>query len=73
MAEFHLTDNDKASATWLRLRVHLEARLAAVRVSNDELISEFETALVRGSIRELKRLISLGKDRPVISDYEEQP
>lgn len=62
---FSLTGHDKAQGLWLRLRAHLEERLADLRVRNDALQSEYETASLRGEIRCLKKLIALGDVRPM--------
>jgi hypothetical protein len=68
MTDFALTANDKASSLWLRLRAHLEERLSAARMVNDNAsLSEQDTAALRGRIRLLKSLIALGDDRPVIT------
>jgi hypothetical protein len=67
VTDFTLTENDKASALWLRLKAHFEERLAAARLRNDYLAqSERDTAALRGEILTLKRLIALDADRPVI-------
>jgi hypothetical protein len=64
---FELSDNDKASSLWLRLKAHLEDRLATARVRNDAVLPEAETAALRGEIRSLKRIIALGDDRPILT------
>jgi hypothetical protein len=69
--DFELTEHDKVQGLWLRLRAHLEDRLAAARVRNDGALSESETASLRGEIKTLKRIIALGDDRPMTGD--EQP
>lgn len=70
---FTLDDNDKAQPLWLRLKAHLIDRLYDARFKNDGAMGDYETASLRGEIRVLKRLISLGDDRPLISGSEEQP
>lgn len=67
MSDFQLSEHDKAQGLWLRLRAHLEDRLALARIRNDTLLTEYETALLRGEIRCLKGLIALGNDRPVMT------
>ena len=67
MTHFELSENEKASPLWLRLKAHLEDRLAAARVRNDGVQMEAETAALRGEIRALKRIISLGDDRPILT------
>lgn len=63
---FGLTETDKASATWLRLKTHLQDRLDTARVRNDHGQTEAETAALRGEIKTLKALLSLGEDQPNI-------
>ncbi len=68
IADFELTTNDKTSGLWLRLTAHLEARLAALRVRNDNAaLSDIETAALRGEIRALKTLLRLREDRLIFS------
>lgn len=73
MNDFTLSEHDKASGLWLRLRAHLEDRLMLARTRNDTPLPECETALLRGEIKCLKRIISLGDDRPVLTGIGEQP
>lgn len=73
MSDFQLSEHDKAQGLWLRLKAHLEDRLALARIRNDTLLTEYETALLRGEIKCLKRIISLGDDRPVLTGIGEQP
>ena len=73
MTDFALTDNDRASSLWQRLRAHLEDRLSQSRSRNDnEALTEQETAALRGRIRLLKSLIALGDDpRPFATGNSE--
>jgi hypothetical protein len=68
--DFDLSEHDKAQGLWLRLRAHLEDRLAAARVRNDGALSESETAMLRGEIKTLKRIIALGDDRPDLTGMD---
>jgi hypothetical protein len=69
LTDFTLTEHDKASALWLRLKAHFQDQLAVARMRNDYLTqSDYDTAALRGEIRTLKRLIALDADRPVIKD-----
>lgn len=70
MTDFHLTDNDKSTGLWARLKAHLDDRLADARRRNDAMLSEPETATLRGEIRSLKRIISLGDVRPMTGEDE---
>lgn len=67
MIDFHLTEQDKATGLWVRLKAHLEDRLAAARVRNDAVLTEPETAALRGEIKALKSLIRLDADRPILT------
>jgi hypothetical protein len=69
--DFTLSENDKAQGLWLRLRAHLEDRLADARKRNDAALTVFETASLRGEIACLKKLIALGTSRPVLTGEEE--
>ena len=62
---FQLTDGEKLSPVWMRLKTHLEAELDLARKRNDNpKATEHETAALRGDIRRLKALIALGDNRP---------
>jgi len=58
---------DRNSPTWLKLKAHLEQRLARLRAENDLDMDESLTAKKRGQIAEIKVLISLDRD-PAIPD-----
>lgn len=68
MIDFQLSEHDKATVLWLRLKAHLEDRLAALRVRNDAPQSEQDTAALRGEIRGLKKLLALSDHRPMTGD-----
>jgi hypothetical protein len=68
MIDFALTEQDKSTGLWLRLKAHMEDRLAAARVRNDAALTEPETAALRGEIRCLKALIRLDAARPLVGD-----
>jgi hypothetical protein len=63
--------HDRQSAVWLRLRAHYEARLLLLRSSNDGNLSAEQTAKIRGRIAEVKALLALEKDTPVVTDGNE--
>ena len=65
---FELSAGERATPLWVRLRAHLIDKLNTARARNDGMLSEQETAALRGQIRTLKSLISLGDDRPIIDD-----
>ena len=66
MDDFRLSESDKASGLWLRLRSHLEDRLGTARLRNDATLDPSATAAIRGEIKTLKVLIRLDADRQVI-------
>lgn len=67
MSEFQLSDYDKSTLLWARLKVHLEERLERARTRNDHPQPEFTTAQIRGEIAVLKYFIALGNDRPPLT------
>lgn len=67
MTDFQISANDRSTGLWLRLKAHLEERLALARLRNDKLLPEYETAMLRGEIACLKRLIALGDVRPLVT------
>jgi hypothetical protein len=72
--EFSLTEGDKQSSLWLRLRSHLLDRLDRARRRNDDPNqAEQATAALRGEIRCLKAIIALGDDRPMTGEFDEAP
>lgn len=69
--EFSLTEPDKHSSLWLRLKSTLLDQLDRARKRNDDpALSEQGTAALRGQIRCLKQIIALGDDRPMTGDVE---
>jgi hypothetical protein len=73
--DFELTDHDKASGLWLRLEAHLTEMLSDARTRNDnETLTEQQTAALRGRIKCLRGLLSLGDDLPIMTgDGEDAP
>lgn len=61
-----LTPGEKLTPLWLKLEAYLSNRLQALRERNDSPKSEHETATLRGQIGEVKALLALGKDAPII-------
>lgn len=60
MNDFRLTEGDKASGLWLRLKDHFETRLANARLLNDNAaLDAAATAAIRGEIKVLKYLTRL--------------
>lgn len=71
MTDFQLTPHEKTQGLWLRLAAHLEDRLALARIRNDGQLHEHATAMLRGEIACLKKLIALGADRPIMTGEDE--
>lgn len=57
-----LNEQEANDPLWLKLKEHLEARLASFRIKNDDHeLGDARTALLRGQIAELKYFLSLDK------------
>jgi hypothetical protein len=56
-----LTDMERHSGLWLKLRRKLENDLLNLRISNDDHRSEVETADIRGKIKQTKEFLALGE------------
>lgn len=67
-ARAELTTGDKNSQAWLKVEAHCHYRLNTLRSMNDGDHDERKTAEIRGRIKELKNILSLGADRPIIED-----
>ncbi len=63
-----LTEIEKQSAVWIKLRDHMNERLEAMRCQNDGDLSLEQTIKLRGRIACLKELLSLGVDVKGVSD-----
>ncbi|MEK9796293.1 MAG: hypothetical protein VW713_06045 [Alphaproteobacteria bacterium] len=61
---FALSDSDKTSPTWLRIKKHLQARVEALRNELEQDLPEDRTAKVRGRLAEVRALLSVEKDPP---------
>ena len=61
-----LTEMEKASPVWAKVHQFLEQRLDTLRMENDTDSDERTTARRRGAIAEVKTLIALGKERPIL-------
>jgi hypothetical protein len=69
--DFKLTATERHSATWTRVKAHLEERLDEHRRRNDGNLSFDETTKLRGQIKELQYLLAVGTpDEPApMADY----
>jgi len=54
-----LTDIERNSALWQKIKAHYDRRLRTLRARNDDPKSESETALLRGRIHEVKALLAI--------------
>jgi hypothetical protein len=63
LAELVLSERDRVSDVWLRLRERLLARLDLLRRQNDLDLTPEKTALLRGRIAELKNLLAAGESQ----------
>jgi len=59
---------ERSGAVWMKLKAHYELRLAHLRLKNEGNLTPEQTQRIRGQIEEVKALLSLGTDRPVIED-----
>ena len=66
--EVTLSEDDRHTVLWLRLKAHLTEKLDAARAENDRLQPEPETAFLRGRIKALKRILALGDPSPIEAD-----
>lgn len=56
------TQFDRLSAAGQKITAYCEHRMSVLRAMNDSDHTEIETAAIRGGIRELKKILSLGKE-----------
>lgn len=69
MTDFALTAAEKSHPLWVQLKAHLQDQLAGLRVRNDSAsMTEQDTAALRGRIHQLKAVIALGNDPPLIEE-----
>jgi len=59
-----LDELEANSAVWLKIRAHLEGRLAIAHRRNAKSMSIERTEKLRGRIAELEYLVALGKPAP---------
>lgn len=62
--KFTLSRGELANPVWMKLEEHLKAKLADLRLQNDDpsgTDTDVKTARRRGRIAELKELLDLGK------------
>lgn len=61
-----VTDMERHTHLWKKIRAHAELRLASLRVKNDNALGEVATAKLRGKIAELKYLLALENPAPTM-------
>lgn len=61
--ELSLTDHDRRSATWIKIKAVLEARIDLYRRQNDNELTPERTAALRGKLAELKHLLAAGESQ----------
>lgn len=59
-----LTNIEKQSALWSRIRDELHAKLSLLRSRNDGDLDQFETARLRGKIAAIKELLAWEEPNP---------
>lgn len=64
LRRFELTDHERDSALWKKLREQAEDQLDALRRDNDRNHDEVRTANIRGQIARLNIFLALGKPAP---------
>jgi hypothetical protein len=64
-----LTDQERNSELWTKIKAHFEQRIQKHRASNDKTQAAEETEKLRGRIAELKYLLTL--EKPGIQVNEE--
>lgn len=56
----NLTAEERQSTVWLKIKEHLQSRLGSHRILNDNvMLTEIETARLRGRVQELKDLLKI--------------
>lgn len=61
------TQAESSSGVWMKIEAHLDARLTSAQLKLERALSEAETNVLRGQIKELRSLKALANDpMPVI-------
>lgn len=64
MSDFVLTQADRNSGLWLRMKKHLKAERESLRARNDNALDPVQTATLRGRVAALNDLIALDEPAP---------
>lgn len=68
MSDFKLTEAERLSPVWARVKQILEERIAQHRIANDAGLPPEATAKLRGRISELKALLKLDRALPLVDE-----
>lgn len=72
--ESFLTQDERTSAVWQSVTVHLERMLAKKRIENDNpKLTDVETATLRGHIMCLRAILALGAKPPEMTAPSARP
>lgn len=63
---FFLTPQERMDPLWRKLSAWMSEELDKRRERNDEGMTEFQTATLRGEIKLLKAILKLDAERPII-------
>lgn len=72
--KFKLDNDDIHSSTWAKLKDHIEKRIIELQAENNSpSLSEVKTAVIRGRIAELTRLIETVEPKAKIKTKKDNP
>ena len=71
MTEPILTEGDRHSAVWQKMKKYLDAELAVLRKRNDKHLPDDGNMRLRERINAVKDLLALGEDKPVLPSGDE--
>lgn len=71
MAGGFLTEFERQSALWLKLKQYLDSRRAGLHARIERPLSTEKTNALRGQIAELKHFLSLADDKPAPAPEDE--
>ncbi len=65
-----LDNHDKHTPTWQKIQKHLTERLESLRTMNEKNHDKRKTAELRGRIKELRSLLTMDSDTPIVDESE---
>ena len=68
---FILTEGEKLNPIWLKLTDYFEHRIQTLRIQNDGVKNENDTAMLRGRIAELKTFIAFNGIQPGLDNLKD--